>query len=75
MYTDPKMKSRIAQPTDWYLSYDSLAAAAWRRNANTPPNDPRTIVTTDQNDAGCVVEGVAVGCVSAGFVGAELIIC
>jgi len=55
------------------LSYDSFAAAAWRRNAKTPPNEPRIRVTTDQNVAGSDLAGVAGG-FTAGFVGGELIV-
>jgi hypothetical protein len=55
------------------LSYDSFAAAAWRRNAKTPPNEPRIRVRTDQNVAGSVLVGVEGG-FTAGFVGGELIV-
>ena len=68
------MKSITAQNGDWYLSYDSLAAAAWRRNAKTPPNDARIIIRPPHM-GGVGVAVVDVGCVRAGFVGAELIIC
>jgi len=70
----PKMKSITAQKGDWYLSYDSFAAAAWRRNANTPPNEPRIIVTTDQKDAGCWAAGEGAGAESAGLTPGVLII-
>ena len=55
------------------MSYDSLAAARWTRNAKTPPNAAR-IVSTPPITVGVAVVVVVVGA-AAGVVGAELIIC
>ena len=63
------MKSTNAQNGDWYLSYDSFAAARCSRNPSRPPNPARNKYTLPSSDGA----GAAVGGFTAGFTPGVLI--